>query len=130
MDLNKNIRFSAFLLLLTVITITGEANRGITHPINKLIPAPADSVKLELLHVKKPSARLYSSFTKNGITFTNIKSEHPLEFFIFDLEGVLLHQTILQPKEKKTIKTLMKGVYLYDLFYKDQGIERGKITIQ
>jgi hypothetical protein len=130
MDLNRNIRFSAFLLLLTMITITGEANNGIIHPTNNILPAPSDSVKLEILHVKKPSARLNSSFTKEGISFTNKRSDQPLDFFIFDLEGVLIHQTILQPKEKKTIKSLKKGVYLYDLFYKDEGIERGKITIQ
>ncbi|MCU7549352.1 hypothetical protein OCK74_09520 [Chitinophagaceae bacterium LB-8] len=130
MNLNKYIRLSAFFLLLTVITITGEANKGINQSIFNIVPIPVDSVRCELLHEKKPSAHLFSSAGREGITFMNSKGDQPLEFFIFDLEGALIHQTILQPKEKKTVKYLKKGVYLYDLFYKDEGVERGKITIQ
>lgn len=130
MNLNKNIRISAFLLLLTAITLTGAANNGMNKPAVAGFIVPADSVKLELLHVNKPSARLNSKATREGIAFKNNLGDQPLEFFIFDLEGTLIHQTILQPKERKTIKDLKKGVYLYDLFIKDEGIERGKITIQ
>jgi hypothetical protein len=129
MNFNNQIRIIAFLLLLTAISITGKANRGISHPMNGLM-ATSDSVNIELLHAKRPSVRLCSSTTRDGITFMNLVGDQPLEFFIFDIEGVLIHQTVLNPKEKKTITTLKKGVYLYDLFYKDEGIERGKITIQ
>jgi hypothetical protein len=94
------------------------------------LTAYADSVNIELLHAKRPSVRLNSNTTREGITFTNAQGDQSLEFFIFDLEGTLVHHTILNPKEKKTISTLKKGIYLYDLFYKDESIERGKITIQ
>lgn len=130
MNFKNQIRIIAFLLLLTVIAMTGSASKCINHLSNNCLIVTSDSVHVELLHSKKPSVRLNSSVSNEGIIFVNSFGDQPLEFYIFDLAGVLIHQTILNPKEKKTIVALKKGIYLYDLFHNDEGIERGKITIQ
>ncbi len=128
--MKTNLLYYILFLLFTGAGMSSIANR-IENPVTiERLHAYADTVNIELLHAKKPSARLYSSISNEGIMFTNAQGNQSLEFFIFDLEGTLIHQTILDPKEKKTIKTLKKGIYLYDLFYKDESIERGKITIQ
>src|SRR6266498_1216771 len=46
-----------------------------------------------------------------------------LHFYIFDLEGTLVFQAVLNNKEKRTIDHLKKGTYLYDVFEKDESIE-------
>jgi hypothetical protein len=53
-----------------------------------------------------------------------------LHFYVFDAEGTLLHQAVIRGKEKHTIKNLKKGIYLYDAFYNDEGIEHGKLIVK
>ena len=53
-----------------------------------------------------------------------------LHFYIFDLEGTLIYQAVLNNKERKTVDHLKKGTYLYDVFEKDESIEEGRIIIK
>lgn len=78
---------------------------------------------------KKVSVRLYPNPSYGKISVSAITSE-PLHFYIFDLEGTLIYQTILNNKDKKSIENLKKGTYLYDVFEKDESIEEGKIIIK
>jgi hypothetical protein len=58
------------------------------------------------------------------------KSEQELHFYIFDLEGTLIYQTVLKTKEKKAINSLNKGTYMYNVFANDESIEEGKLIIK
>src|SRR6478672_5705633 len=58
------------------------------------------------------------------------KSEQVLHFYIFDLEGTLIYQTVLKSKEKKAINSLNKGTYMYNVFANDESIEEGKLIIK
>jgi hypothetical protein len=53
-----------------------------------------------------------------------------LHFYIFDLEGTMIYQTILTNKQKKNIDNLRKGTYLYNVFEKDESVEEGKIIVK
>jgi hypothetical protein len=53
-----------------------------------------------------------------------------LHFYIFDMEGTLVYQAVLNNRERKTIDNLKKGTYLYDVFEKDESIGEGKIVIK
>ncbi len=58
------------------------------------------------------------------------KSEQVLHFYIFDLEGTLIYQTVLKTKEKKAINSLNKGTYMFNVFANDESIEEGKLIIK
>jgi hypothetical protein len=58
------------------------------------------------------------------------KSEQVLHFYIFDLEGTLIYQTVLKSKEKKAISSLTKGTYMYNVFANDESIEEGKLLVK
>lgn len=52
-----------------------------------------------------------------------------VHFYVFDLDGVMIENIRLRTREVKKITGLSKGVYLYDVFEKDESIERGKIIV-
>ncbi len=58
--------------------------------------------------------------------YANAKEVH---FYVFDLDGVMIENIRLLAHEVKKISGLNKGVYLYDVFEKDESIERGKIIV-
>jgi hypothetical protein len=53
-----------------------------------------------------------------------------LHFYIFDLEGTMVHQSVFKNKQKQTIQNLPKGIYTYNVFANDESIEEGKLTIK
>lgn len=57
-------------------------------------------------------------------------SSEPVNFFLFDLDGQLVHQTTLKADEKLTISGLNKGCYLYSMLQKDETVGEGKLTIK
>jgi hypothetical protein len=78
---------------------------------------------------KKSIVRLYPNPSYGKLSVT-ANTSSPLHFYIFDLEGTLIYQTVLKNKDRKVIDKLKKGTYLYDVFENDESIEEGKITIK
>jgi hypothetical protein len=78
---------------------------------------------------KKVAVKLYPNPSYGKITVST-NTNNVLHFYIFDLEGTLVYQTVLKNKERKTIENLKKGTYLYDVFENDESIEEGKIIVK
>ena len=78
---------------------------------------------------KKSVVKIYPnpSYGKINISTNNVSTLH---FYIFDLEGTMIYQTILSNKAKKNIDNLRKGTYLYNVFEKDESVEEGKIIVK
>jgi hypothetical protein len=80
--------------------------------------------------IKRNIIKLYPNPTYDGTIKISTSLSDTLHFYIFDLEGTLINQTVLSNKEKKTIKDLKKGTYMYDVFVKDESVEEGKIIVK
>mgnify|MGYP003577025335 CR=1 FL=1 len=79
---------------------------------------------------KKEAVKLYPNPSTDGrITVSSNRTE-TLHFYVFDLDGTLLHQVVLKDKQKKTIENLKKGIYVYDAFLNDEGIVHGNIIVK
>lgn len=89
----------------------------------------SDSYTLKKEPVKKSSIKIYPNPSYGKISVSAITST-PLHFYIFDLEGTLVYQVVLNNKDRKNIDTLKKGTYMYDVFEKDESIEEGKIIVK
>ena len=77
-----------------------------------------------IINTKKNGGLLYTLYpnpTPNGVITVNSTINEPLHFYVFDLEGTLLHRIILRGKEQKTITNLKKGTYMYDVFKNDES---------
>ena len=81
---------------------------------------------------KKISVRIYPNPSPNGTVYisSNHNSDQEIQFYVFDLEGTMMHNFKLHSKGKQTITGLRKGVYMYDVFKDDESIERGKIIVK
>ena len=79
---------------------------------------------------KKSVIKLYPNPSWNGTITVSSNTSEKLHFYIFDLDGTLIHQAVLKEKQKITVNDLKKGVYMYDAFLNDESIEYGKITVK
>ena len=77
----------------------------------------------------KTAVKIYPNPSYGKLSVSAVTSS-TLHFYIFDLEGTLVYQTVLNNKDRKVIDSLKKGSYLYDVFENDESIEEGKIIIK
>ena len=89
----------------------------------------SDSSDQNQLSQKKNVVRLYPNPSMGKLSVTALTTK-PLHFYIFDLEGTLVFQAVLNNRERKNIDNLKKGTYLYDVFETDVSIEEGKIIVK
>ena len=77
----------------------------------------------------KNAVRIYPNPSYGKLSVSAVTSS-TLHFYIFDLEGTLVFQTVLNNKDRRVIDKLKRGSYLYDVFENDESIEEGKIIIK
>jgi|SRR6186997_617103 len=116
------------LILLSLVSISAitspvKTNKGFSVQNNF-----SNSLKVRT-DVFKNNVRLYPNPSPNGTITVNSTVNVPLHFYVFDLEGTLLHRITLKGKEQKTITNLERGTYMYDVFKNDESIEQGKIIV-
>ncbi|MBD0332234.1 MAG: T9SS type A sorting domain-containing protein, partial [Chitinophagaceae bacterium] len=117
---SRRISFAAFLLVILIVASTT------IRAIKTADDLPA-SVNNEML-AKKHAVRLHPNPTSDGTTtVTSSIPDNELHFYVFDLEGTMLHQLILKGSKQHTIRNLKKGIYMYEVFKNDESIEQGKI---
>ena len=91
---------------------------------------PVKKVSATRHAARKETIKLYPNPSYDGNITISTTLADTLHFYIFDLEGTLINQTILTNKEKKTVSNLNKGTYMYDVFEKDESIEEGKLIVK
>ena len=120
-------------LFCTLILLSLVCMSAITSPVktNKSFSVQnnfSDSLKVKA-SVSRNNVRLYPNPSPNGTITVNSTVNEPLHFYVFDLEGTLLHRITLKGKEQRTITNLERGTYMYDVFKNDESIEQGKIIV-
>jgi hypothetical protein len=93
----------------------------------------SNNISIDTSRIKSVSGKTVVKLYPNpsyGKLSVSANTSSSLHFYIFDLEGTLVYQAVLNNKERKTIENLKKGTYLYDVFEKDESIEEGKIIIK
>jgi hypothetical protein len=122
--MNRNLLLtSGFVLLSFGLFAQGH----ISDQTGSISSETSETAKLPLS--KKVLIRLYPNPSYGKVSVTATTTE-PLHFYIFDLEGTLIYQAILNNKDRKNVENLKKGTYLYDVFLNDESIEEGKIIVK
>ncbi len=117
------------LLWITLLAVATAGFGSIPAGSNQTVNEDAIELKAATAS-KKEAVKLYPNPSTNGrITISSNRTE-TLHFYVFDLDGTLLHQVILKDKQKKTIENLKKGIYVYDAFLNDEGISHGNIIVK
>jgi hypothetical protein len=121
--MNRNLLFVSLFLLVS-ISVFAQAdfqNASNTISVDSSLKTKSTQAKTVVKLYPNPSY---------GKVSVSANTASLLHFYIFDLEGTLVFQAVLNNKEKRTIEHLKKGTYLYDVFEKDESIEEGKIIIK
>jgi len=116
--MNKSLFFASLFLL---ISVGVSAQTGFDNTSNLI---SIDSAK-----TKRTAIKIYPNPSYGKLSVSAITSSS-LHFYVFDMEGTLVFQAVLQNKERSIIENLKKGTYAYDVFEKDESIESGKIIIK
>lgn len=53
-----------------------------------------------------------------------------LYFYLFDVEGTMVHRAVLEKEKPTRVADLKKGTYTYTVFENDESIDEGKIEIK
>jgi hypothetical protein len=118
--MEKKISVAAFILV--VFTITSTTMWG----VNK-----ADMVQhtgTQITKANKAVVKVSPNPTKDGVVAVNSNlPKEELNFYVFDLEGTLLHQLTLVGTKEHKISKLNKGTYIYEVFQNNVSVEQGKI---
>lgn len=113
------------VILLSLVSITAITSPGKT---KKSFLVQNNSSK-ERKAVVPINVRLYPNPSPDGTVIINSTVNEPLHFYVFDLEGTLLHRILLKGKKQQKITNLERGTYMYDVFKNDESIEQGKIIV-
>jgi hypothetical protein len=115
--------FLAFVLLL--------ATAGKAQMRNELVDEERNEAKAEekAAESKKNVVKLYSRKEKGTVIVTSHRPQE-VKIYVFDLDGTMMYQSMLNKNEKKKIDSLEKGTYTYIIFDKDESVEEGKLIIK
>jgi hypothetical protein len=68
---------------------------------------------------------------KNELTIrVKSRTEAPLQLFIFSIDGILIKEVPVNSRQSTSIKSLKKGLYLFECFDKDERMKSGKLMIK
>lgn len=121
--MNRNLLFAALFLFFSWNVFAQKDFETASHIIS------IDSSSNNLPMRGKRIVRLYPN-PSYGKLSVSANTSLPLHFYVFDMEGTLVFQAVLNNKEKKIIDHLKKGIYLYNVFEKDESTEEGRIIIK
>lgn len=96
----------------------------------KVKPSKKDKLKLLTFH-RTSSVKIYMDYGKHLIHVIAGKNEEKeVDFFVFTLDGTLVQNYRVKPKEHKKIKGLPKGTYVYRVFCGDEEEVSGNLVIK
>ena len=101
------------------LTVAGSAMQNEMHAV---VPAAINATK-DVVKVF-PTPRNKGSITVHSM------DDAQLSFYLFDLDGNLVHQSVINKGEKHLVQGLDKGTYLYNAFKNDENLKGGKITLK
>jgi len=84
----------------------------------------------KLVTGKKSAVSLFMNDDENSLKVIAGKNDKKqVDFFVFDIEGTLVHNYRMNANDEKKITGLQKGIYIYRVFCGDEETAAGKIEI-
>ena len=74
--------------------------------------------------------KVYPTPNNEGSITIHSARQTPLSFYLFDLEGKMIFQSVIKKQEKQTVEGLTKGTYIYNAFENDETIDKGKVELK
>ena len=130
--LNRNT--SALMLSMSVGLMLAQVSFATNLPVKKInwLPGEEEPAKSNATPPKKKgSVKIYPDVASRSMHIVAKKNEgKQIDFFVFDLEGTLIHNYKLKGKDHVKITGLAKGSYVYRVFCGDEETASGNFEIR
>jgi hypothetical protein len=125
---------SAFMLSMSAGLMLAQVCFATTLPVKKINWMPGEEEPANGKPVpskKKISVKIYPDLIDKAMHVIARKNEgKQIDFFVFDLEGTLMHNYKLKGKDHVKITGLAKGSYVYRVFCGDEETASGNFDIR
>lgn len=125
---------SSLLMSQTMIAaeITGSKNNASLNEEDKPAKKAKEKTKTKSYSsLNNPSLKIYPDALKREMHVVAKNNDgKEIDFFVFDLEGTLLHNYKMQPKDHNKISGLPRGKYVYRAFSGDEETAAGQFEIR
>jgi hypothetical protein len=113
--------------MIAAITIPGDKDRF----LEEKKPAKNEKSKSTFTSLNNESVKIYPDAWKREMHVVAKENEgKAIDFFVFDLEGTLVHNYKMKPKDHNRISGLKRGTYIYRVFCGDEETASGKFEIR
>lgn len=80
----------------------------------------------------KKEAVVFPNPSANGIVYFSATSSRSAQYqlYVFDLDGKLVRQKLIQSNQTTILQQLSKGTYLFEVFKNDERIDSGQLIVR
>ena len=80
----------------------------------------------------KKEAVVFPNPSANGIVYFSTTSSRSAQYqlYVFDLDGKLVRQKLIQSNQTTILQQLSKGTYLFEIFKNDERIDSGQLIVR
>jgi hypothetical protein len=135
---------TALVITLTASTLMTKAVFASTEPFNKKIvlietpgeekPAKKSKLKVKsnnMASLNNSSVKIYPDIIKRDMHVVAKDNDgKEIDFFVFDMEGALVHHYKMKAKDHNKISGLARGTYVYRVFNGDTETATGNFEIR
>jgi hypothetical protein len=96
-----------------------------------LFPVPTAVMITKNLNNRKHKVKLFTASDYKTLLFTvdGVQGQR-YTLFVFDLEGKLITQTVIQNRETGILPEIGAGAYLYEVLADDKKVETGQLKVK
>ncbi|HUR65903.1 MAG TPA: T9SS type A sorting domain-containing protein [Chitinophagaceae bacterium] len=120
------------LLTIQIVAATGKPARFAYGTDEEKKPVKKEKEKARTFtSLNNPSVKIYpDALNRDMHVVAKNNDGKDLDFFVFDLQGTLLHNYKMKAKDHNKISGLAKGTYVYRVFCGDEETAAGKFEIR
>ena len=94
-------------------------------------PAKKNKFRLKsFTSLNNNSVKIYPDVFKRDMHVVAKENKREIDFFVFDIEGTLLHHYKMKDKDHYKISGLARGTYIYRIFTGDEETAAGDFQIR
>lgn len=126
----------SFVLLSKIAKAEGKAFtkfevKSIIEPEEKKPVKKSSGKKTAFAPMNNSTVKIYPDIIKREMHVVAKENDgKEISFFVFDVQGTLMQQYKMKPKDHYRVAGLKKGVYIYRVFSGDQESATGKFEIR
>lgn len=125
-------RLSISTGIVTLCILFSQNALSVELPVNNKNPVAKTTTRIKSLVSKNNNGiKIYPDFFKRKIhVIAKENARKNVDFFVFDMEGTLVHHYRMKPKDHRRITNMETGSYMFSAFCGDEETASGTFQIE